>query len=200
MKRMMAILLVLMVSLAGQQALAVQSETAGRLIPIEATATQKLALRTGPGTKYEEIFTLPVSGVRDLQVMEQEKGGTVMWAMLDFDSDYGRYRAYTGMKRIDAKGVPKTQREGRNCCIGKKDVYAYYGPGKDYVRFEEKIPAHTQVIVYHEESGYVMADYIMPDAKPQQRDKELLQITRGWIPVEALENYEAVTQAPESDK
>ena len=200
MKRSICILLALVACLFVQQVLAVQAETAGTLAPIEATAKQKLALRTGPGTKYEEIFTLPISGVRDLHVMEQEKGGTVMWAMLDFDSDYGRYRAYTGMKRIDAKAVPKTQREGKACRVGKKNVYAYYGPGKDYVRFEEKIPAYTEVTVYHEEAGYVMADYIMPNAKPQQRDKELLQITRGWIPAEALENYEPVTQTTESDK
>ncbi len=200
MKKSICILFALIACLFVQQALAIQAETAGTFVPIEAKANQKLALRTGPGTKYEEIFTLPIESVRDLHVMEQEKGGTVMWAMLDFESDYGRYRAYTGMKRIDAKAVPKAEREGTTCRVGREDVYAYYGPGKDYVRFEEKIPAHTEVTVYHEEAGYVMADYIMPDARPQQRDKDLLQVTRGWIPAKALEDYESVTKAAENDK
>ena len=195
-----ALLLALLLCAAGAEALAVKTETWGRLWPIAAEANQKLALRTGPGTKYEEVFTVTRGQIENLSVMEQEKGGSVMWGMVEFDSAYGRYRAYTGMKRIDAKEVPIREREGTEARVGGEDVYAYHGPGRAYARFEEKIPAETFLLIFHEEAGYVLADYVMPDAKPQQRDKELLQVTRGWIPAYAVSGYEARTTAIETDK
>lgn len=162
---------------------------------IEASPNRKVALRTGPGTKYTEIFTLAKGQLRDFAILEQEKGGSVMWGMIEFDSGYGRYRAYTGMKRIDTNtsAVPYGNQEGEVYRIGKGGAHAYHGPGKDYVKMEGTVPEGTEITVYHEEQGYVLADYVLPDAPPQQRDKELPQVTRGWIRASAVRGYKAST-------
>lgn len=169
----------------------------GTLERVEASPNQKVALRTGPGTKYTEIFTLSTGQMRDFAILEQEKGGSVMWGMIEFDSEYGRYRAYTGMKRIDTKtdAVPYGNKEGETYRIGRGGAHAYHGPGKDYVKMEGIVPEGTEITVYHEEQGYVLADYVLPDAQPQQRDRELPQVTRGWIEAGAVRGYKAATSA-----
>ncbi|MDO5378376.1 MAG: hypothetical protein Q4G52_08580 [Clostridia bacterium] len=174
---------------------ALSEVSVGTLERVEASPNQKVALRTGPGTKYTEVFTLSQGQMRDFAILEQEKGGSVMWGMIEFDSDYGRYRAYTGMKRIDTKtsDVPYGNKEGEVYTIGKGGAHAYHGPGKDYVKMEKTVPEGTEITVYHEEQGYVLADYVLPDAEPQQRDKELPQVTRGWIRASAVRGYRAST-------
>lgn len=195
MKKRMGALLLIAAFMACPAALAEIS--VGTLARIEASPNQKVALRTGPGTRYSEVFTLAQGQMRDFAILEQEKGGSVMWGMIEFDSDYGRYRAYTGMKRIDTKTgeVPYGNREGETYRIKKDAAHAYHGPGKDYVKMEGTLPEGTEITVYHEEQGYVLADYILPDAEPQQRDKELPQVTRGWIEVGAIKGYKASTKA-----
>ena len=165
----------------------------GVMEPIEARPNQKLALRSGPGTNYSEIFSIAASGVEDFAIFQQEKGGSTMWGMIEFDSRYGRYRVYTGMKRIDTDKnlVPMGNKEGVLCAVGRAGARAYYGPGEHYAPVEEKLPAWTEVIVYHEEDGWVMADFVLPGAKDDQYDEEQKQLTRAWIPVWALDGYES---------
>ena len=165
----------------------------GTLAPIAAQPNQKLALRSGPGTNYSEIFSIAASGVEDFAIFQQEKGGSTMWGMIEFDSRYGRYRVYTGMKRIetDKNLVPMGSKEGVLCAVGRSGARAYYGPGEHYAPVEEKLPAWTEVIVYHEEDGWVMADFVLPGAKDDQYDEEQKQLTRAWIPVWALDGYES---------
>ena len=165
----------------------------GTLAPIAAQPNQKLALRSGPGTNYSEIFSIAASGVEDFAIFQQEKGGSTMWGMIEFDSRYGRYRVYTGMKRIDTDKnlVPMGNKEGVLCAVGRAGARAYYGPGEHYAPVEEKLPAWTEVIVYHEEDGWVMADFVLPGAKDDQYDEEQKQLTRAWIPVWALDGYES---------
>lgn len=162
----------------------------GTLEALEANPNQKLALRTGPGTKYSEVFSIAAGSVEDFVVFQQEKGGSAIWGMVEFTCRYGRYRAYTGMKRMDTSAdVPLGNVDGYVCHIGREDTAAYFGPGKDYVRHETLVPAGTQITVYHEENGYVMADLVMPDAKDDQYDEDEKQLTRAWIGVEALAGY-----------
>ena len=182
-KTVFLLLLVLCLSLAAN-ALAVSALSYGMLEPVDAAPNQKLALRSGPGTKYTEIFTISPAAIDNFAVYEQVKGGSVMWGMVEFDSGYGRYRVYTGMKRIDARGnaVPVGNTKGVKCTVGRRDVQAYYGPGWQYAPVKGLVPAHTEIIVYHEEQGYVMADFRIPDDNPK--------LTRAWIEVDALSGYE----------
>lgn len=195
-----AFLLLLLVSAA---ALAdVSALSFGTLTPIAAQPNQKLALRSGPGTKYSEIFSIAASGVEDFAIFQQEKGGSAMWGMVEFDSRYGRYRVYTGMKRIDTDKnlVPMGNAEGVLCSVGGAGVWAHYGPGEAYAAVEEKLPAWTEVIVYHEEDGWVMADFVLPGAKDDQYDEEQKQLTRAWIPVYALSGYESAQEYEEQEE
>ncbi len=165
----------------------------GALEPIAAKPNQKLALRSGPGTKYSEIFSIAAASVEDFAIYQQEKGGSAMWGMIEFDSCYGRYRVYTGMKRIDTDAdlVPMGNKEGVLCAVSRSGARAYYGPGEHYAPVEERLPAWTEVLVYHEEDGWVMADFVLPGAKDDQYDEEQKQLTRAWIPIEALSGYES---------
>lgn len=186
-----AMLLALCLMLHGA-ALAQGTVTFGTLEPLAASPNQKLALRSGPGTKYSEIFSIAASSVTDFAIYQQEKGGSAMWGMIEFDSRYGRYRVYTGMKRIDTQeSVPMGNTHGVVCQVGGQDVRAYYGPGDSYAPVETLLPAWTQVTVFHEEQGYVMADFILPGAKDDQYDDEKKQLTRAFIPVWALYGYES---------
>lgn len=194
MKRMIFVFaLALCLLLAASSLAAVSALSVGKLAPIAARPNQKLALRSGPGTKYSEIFSIAASGVENFAVYQQEKGGSAMWGMVEFDSRYGRYRVYTGMKRIDTQKnlVPMGNIEGVMCAVGREGARAYYGPGEDYAPVEERLPAWTEVIVYHEEDGWVMADFVLPGAKDDQYDKGQKRLTRAWIPVWALSGYES---------
>ncbi len=194
MKRFLAAVAVLLALACCIPALAsVSALSYGTLEPIEAKPNQKLALRSGPGTKYSEIFSIAAASVTDFAIYQQEKGGSAMWGMIEFDSRYGRYRVYTGMKRIDTDTdlVPMGNKEGVLCAVGRGGARAYYGPGEHYAPVEERLPAFAEVIVYHEEDGWVMADFVLPGAKDDQYDKEQKQLTRAWLPVNTLSGYES---------
>ena len=194
MKRIMTYMLLALCLLLPLTAFAsVSALSYGTLEPIAASPNQKLALRSGPGTKYSEIFSIAAASVTDFAVYQQEKGGSAMWGMVEFDSRYGRYRVYTGMKRIDTDKslVPMGNIEGVMCAVGRLGARAYFGPGETYAPIEERLPAWTEVIVYHEEDGWVMADFVLPGAKDDQYDEEQKQLTRAWLPLDALSGYES---------
>ena len=191
-KTILAVAVCLALALAACPALGeVTARSYGTVEGVYARPNQKLALRTGPGTNYSELFSIAASGVEDFMFFWQEKGGSVMWGMIEFECRYGRYRAYTGMKRIDVnkEEISMGNGEGVMCAVGREGAYAYYGPGRYYAPVETKVPAWTEIIVYHEEGGWVMADFVLPDARPDQYDKDQKQLTRAWIPVEALTGY-----------
>jgi len=169
----------------------VTARSYGTIEGVYARPNQKLALRSGPGTKYSELFSIEASGVEDFMFFWQEKGGSVMWGMIEFECRYGRYRAYTGMKRIDVSKelITNGNAEGVMCAVGRDGAYAYYGPGRHYAPVETRVPAWTEVIVYHEEGSWVLADFVLPDAKNNQYDEDQKQLTRAWIPADALSGY-----------
>lgn len=178
-KSMLIFLLALVFALSAACALAVPAYD---LEPISANPATKLSFRSGPGTDYTELFSITKDAVTDFVVYQQEKGGSVMWGMVEFSSRYGRYRAYTGMKRIHTNAyVPYGNIEGETYRLSR-DAYAYWGPGRGYVAHEDMVPAGTNVTVYHEEAGYVMADFVMEGGK-----KRLT--TRAWIAADALKGY-----------
>lgn len=179
MKKILTMLLVLALAMWAACALAVP---AYELDPVMARPAEKLSFRSGPGTDYTELFSISGKDVTDFFVYEQVKGGSTMWGMVEFNSRYGRYRAYTGMKRIHTDAyVPYGNIEGETYRLAR-DAYAYWGPGRDYVAHEGKVPSGTMVTVYHEENGYVMADFVLPGGK-----KRLT--TRAWIAADALRGY-----------
>ena len=195
MKKTMLLLLVVLCLAVCVQALAVSALSYGILEEFEAMPNQKLALRSGPGTKYSEIFTVTPSAIENFVIFQREKGGSTMWGMIEFDSNYGRYRVYTGMKRIDTDEslVPIGNKQGVVCSVDRVPAQAYYGPGPLYAPVEMLVPAKTKITVYHEEQGYVMADFVLPSEKNLKAEtEEEKELTRAWISVDALRGYERI--------
>jgi len=89
-----------------------------------ATPNQKLALRTGPNTKYVELFTLPQS--TEITAIEYEEGNGVTWVLVEFDYKGQRMRGYTGLKRMTVHGdIPWADHAWSSVeTIAAADVYA----------------------------------------------------------------------------
>ena len=190
----LAVCMVLAVASASWMSMALgETRSANALQPIAATLNQRMSLRSGPNTRYTELGTYQQS--TPIVVFEQEMGNGVPWAMLEFRVDGGLMRAYTGMKRIDVSAdVPWANTNPTSARIAK-DVTPQRGPGMDYVACKQVLPAGTDIEVYHEESGYVMADFYFPGDTQQ---------TRAWIPLQYLSGYTStdsqvpVTNPPQS--
>lgn len=127
-------------------------------IPTPASLNQRMATRSGPGTKYtEELGTLPQDTV--ITLIETVTTHGTPWAMVEFNRNGMRYRAYTGMKRINAYGpVAQGTLEYYETILPTVTV-VYYGPGYDYAQRMGKVPAGTLVQVYDTENGFTLCDY-----------------------------------------
>ena len=69
---------------------------------VDATPNQRLAFRTGPNTKYVELYTLSQS--TPIKAIEYEEGNGVTWVLVEFTRDSQKVRAYTGLKRMSVNG------------------------------------------------------------------------------------------------
>lgn len=148
------------------------------LQPIAATLNQKMSTRSGPSTGYTELGTFQQSTA--IVVFEQEMGSGVPWGMVEFQYKGTLMRAYTGMKRIDALGNVPWGNTTATDAITAYDVVPHYGPGDAYAPCSKTLPAGSLIQAFHEESGYVMADFYLPGDSLK---------TRAWIPVGYLSNY-----------
>ena len=141
-----------------------------------ASLNQRMATRSGPGTMYtEELGTLPQSTAITLIEMVTTNG--TPWGMVEFYKNNMKYRAYTGMKRINAYGPVNQGSTYAAEHLLNLTSNAYYGPGYDYARRNNAVFAGTQLYVYDAENGFYLCDY-------QEGDKWV----RAWIP-DALSGY-----------
>lgn len=147
--------------------------------PISAVLNQKMATRTGPGTIYTEDLGTHSRDTR-IVVFQQEMGGSVPWGLVEFEYKGGLYRAYTGMKRIDASSIPPWADGPKTATIAEHTTL-WYGPGTKYVPMKHTLPIGTSVEVYGNEQGFALIDYQSPNAS----DKRV----RSWIPLTALQGY-----------
>lgn len=164
------------------------------LAPIAASANvtgllnQKMATRSGPGTKYtEELGTFPQS--TPISVVAQiETNGTV-WYQVEFTYNSMPYRAYTGKKRVDGIGVDSVPWESPYYTddVTVTRATAYYGPGERYATRQKAVDKGTSVRVFQVEGEWALCDY-----------REDSQWARGYLRVSDLMNTAAapVTEAP----
>jgi hypothetical protein len=137
-----------------------------------ASLNQRMATRSGPNTKYTEPGTYQPS--TDIRVFYQTSGNGVMWGMVEFYYGGKWYRAYTGMKRIDAGYVPDDN-EAYIYKTMRSTQTPRYGPGEEYALHKNPFPAGASVKVYFQENGYAMADYEGGSL-----------VVRGWVPLSSL--------------
>ena len=69
---------------------------------VSATPKERLCLRTGPGTKYVELFSLGPSA--KVRAIEYEKSHSTTWVLLEYHNKGKMHRSYTGLKRLTIDG------------------------------------------------------------------------------------------------
>lgn len=158
-----------------------QADGTGR---VKAALNMRIATRTGPSTAYTEPGTFFEKNWQYAQVdvISKAFGSGVWWVQVEF-TDGGRlYRAYTGVKRVDAdlNGVEQEQTLGTATLSTAGDVTAYYGPGIHYAKMNDPVPWGAEGTVVMAENGYVLLDYY---------DEYLQQQRRAWLPSDNVDVY-----------
>lgn len=69
---------------------------------VSAQPIDRLTFRTGPNTRYTELFTLPES--TEITALAYAEGNGVTWVQVEFIYDDAYFRAYTGLKRMRVNG------------------------------------------------------------------------------------------------
>ena len=98
-----------------------------------ASLKMKIATRTGPSTDYTEPGTFFPDTWRNQQVRVLTRCQTngTWWLQIEFENKGSRYRAYTGLKRVnvDISTVPDEYPMGTAYIAGDMYPIGFYGPG-----------------------------------------------------------------------
>ena len=145
----------------------------------------KLATRTGPGTEYEEPGTFFSKNWKDQTVLVTGKAwdGSMWWAQVDFrNGSKGRYRAWTGLKRLDITDaewalVREVKKQGR---LHVDATVAYCGPGSGYAKLGDVLFFEDEIDWYSRENGFVEIDYYDVNREIQRR---------VWVPESATSDW-----------
>lgn len=142
--------------------------------PQSASANQKLATRSGPGTEYTDTLTYPQS--TEITAYYTTKGSGVSWTCIGFTYRGEKYLLYTGSKRVNLNAVlSSTETEESFAASITQDITPYYGPGCDYARAKHAVPAGSAVTGFYQSlDGWLMFDYQVPGGK----------IQRAWAPAD----------------
>lgn len=144
-------------------------------LAVSATPNQKLAMRTGPNTKYTEPGSMPRS--TSLTAIEYESGNGVTWVYVEFWRDGKLDRGYTGLKRMTVNGyIPWADHLSIESWMDS-DSEVYSGP--DYCYYDRYYVSEGQeVTLLRYEDGFAFIDFYDYDSDAY---------VRGWVPEEALD-------------
>lgn len=145
MKRILAVFLVLCMLVP----MAVQAE-------VYATLNQKMATRTGPGTKYTEPGTFLRSG--DLVTVRSkawDSANEVWWVQVEFEVYGEKMRAYTGAKRVNVNLNAVPTEQVLQYCTVIYDADAFAGPFYDgFMGWQDTIYRGTSAVLYEVDGGF----------------------------------------------
>lgn len=154
------------------------------LANVSAYLNQKMATRSGPGTKYtEELGTLSQS--TPITVVAQIETGGTIWYQVEFTLNSKLYRTYTGKKRVNASGfIPWESPDYTEDTLtaGSK---AYYGPGEQYAARRKSVGKNASVRVFGVEGNWALCEY-----------REENKWARGYIHVDHLANTVGAAPTP----
>ena len=142
---------------------------------IAARLLMRLSTRSGPGTRFDEpgTFFQKTWQSQTVRVLGKswDSANEIWWVLVDFSENGTRYRAWTGLKRVDVNinSVPYIYSIGEGT-ISATDTWR--GPGSNYAR-GPKITHWQDVVAYGRENGYVEVEYYN-----QYEDR----IYRFWVP------------------
>lgn len=165
MKRFAALLLcaVLLVS-------AVSAQAASLITGVQAQLKMRLATRTGPSTNYTELGTYFSEGDWVTAVSRAwDKRNSIWWVQVEYTYRNEKYRAYTGLKRLDMSLTAVPEDVSRGFFTVGRNAYAWNGPGEDYNMPNLTVPAGTYGEVWGEEYGYVQFEYYDESRKLYRR-------------------------------
>jgi len=145
--------------------------------PFYGVLNQRMATRTGPGTKFtEDHGTLPES--TEIVIYAQEDSGGTPWVLVEFVRNGKLVRAYTGLKRVDVEvsDLPKTTKNPK-AAIVTEDTPAFYGPDAQYyMAIETPVRAGTELLVYGVDRNFALVEYAREDGTWM----------RAWVPMPVM--------------
>ncbi len=148
--------------------------------PIETKLLMRMATRSGPSTRYEELGSYfkedsPVTAIS----LFYDDGG-VPWVQVEFTYQNRLRRAYTGLKRVDVDEALLPQEELLSTATLLREVTPRFGPGTNYAARNLSLPAGLTGSVYAYENSWAQFEYF-DEAKQLYR--------RVWIPTDDLLTY-----------
>ena len=148
----------------------------GALPGVPASPIDKLAFRTGPNTKYVELYTLPQSTA--ITAYEYEEGNGVTWVLVEYNWEGRIWRAYTGLKRMIVNGnIPWADHICTDVyLVDSADVLA--APNANAGRRGYTLIPGEQVTILEYDGGYAFIEFYDSNASAP---------SRGYIPASALE-------------
>lgn len=154
---------------------------------VRATLSQRIATRSGPGTRFDEPGSFFASG-DEVKVLTKvyDNYNNIIWFQIEFQYKNEWYRAYTTETRvnIDPSLVPSEPDiyDPLDTRTALKKTYVYFGPGTHYKKFTASvIHPGNRCDIYAIENGWAQieyTDYGSPEDPQPQR--------RGWVPVDVL--------------
>ena len=142
----------------------------GALASVRAVPNQKLSFRTGPNTKYVELYTLAQS--TSITAIEYEEGNGVTWVLVEFTKDGERVCAYTGLKRMSVQGDIPWANHINTPVIVNTAGQVYAAPGYDGA-YRGKVVEGETVELLRYDGDFVYIEFY--DGKNKAP-------SRGWIP------------------
>jgi len=140
-------------------------------IPLPAKATQKLAMRTGPGTEYTDAATYDKN--TEIAVYYETSGSGVSWVYIGFTYRGQDYLLYTGEKRVKTDYDLNGTEEKAFSALITQAVTPRLGPGSNYALAEHSVPSGSSVRgIFRSVDGWLMFDYRLEDGR----------IQRAWAP------------------
>ena len=152
---------------------------------VRAGLLMRLSTRTGPGTQYDEPGTYYQNtwNTAQVQVINSawDNHNDIWWVQVDFAASGKKFRAYTGLKRVNVDINFLYQEQALGNAVMTSAARAYWGPGRDYVEAKYNVPNHTSVTVYDAENGYVQVEFY--DARTATSSRSL---RRAWVTASAV--------------
>ncbi|MBR5560477.1 MAG: hypothetical protein IKU73_03605 [Clostridia bacterium] len=140
---------------------------------MSATLNQRMATRTGPGTKYSEPGTFYSAGDIVKLISYTTDASGVKWVQAEIDVHGKLMRVYTGLKRFNGVDLSSLCREERMNITATLDsnITPTYGPGWQYAEYDFTLRKGSQVLVLDYENGYDMCEFYVNG-----------KFYRAWLP------------------
>ena len=181
-------------------------------LAVYAVPNQRLAFRTGPNTRYTELYSM--SENTSVVAFEIDTFNDTQWVLLEYTRNGHVERGYTGLKRIDAYGyLPRAELAFQSGCmrasapvyaaptsntvvrgrVGRSEIvtYLYSEDGYDYIEFYDSDNDRPS-------RGYILSDTMnylgdtagyMKEGSPVYSSPRYRSTRIGWVGQYEMVNF-----------